>query len=375
MIWQKTTGNKAIQEKLQESVKNGRVSHAQLFIGNCGWGIFEMALNYAAAIMAAEKGEIASRKVLDMQHPDVHFSFPVTSGKETKPTSKMYLKQWREFMLQNPFGNLFDWQVYSEVETKQGRINVAEAEEIERFLALKSYEGGYKVCIIWLPENLHPSASNKLLKSIEEPPEKTVFLLLTEQENMLLPTILSRCQAVKFNRLSISEITDYLIKNKGLQSKDANHIAMISNGDMRTALKNAETSGNEFEAFFVQWVRHAFMAKKNPAVLKNLIAWSAEIGGWSREKQKQFLIYCSEIFRQSLMKSYQVDSLAFMQLDTEGFKWEKFAPFIHGANIEAILEKINEGVFHIERNANAKILFLDLSIKLTRYLHMKPVMH
>ena len=372
MIWEKITGHEKIKEKLKESIANERVSHAQLFSGNNGWGALSLAIAYAGEILASEKGESIKQKVATLQHPDIHFTFPVTSTEKIKtPTSNQFFKEWREFILENPYGSLYDWLEFNEVEKKQGAINVHEAQEIVKFLSLNSYEGSYKFNIIWLPEMMNDATANKLLKVLEEPPKKTIFLLVTEREDLLLPTIISRCQLVKLNRLSDEEIAQFLIESKGLPELDAKRIALASNGNLDIALKNIDSANEEFESYFVQWVRNAFMAAKNPSVLKNLVSWSNELSGWPREKQKQFLNYCSEIFRQALLRTYQAENLVFMKLGAEGFNWEKFTPFIHGANIEDLLQEINESSYHIERNANAKIVLLDLSIKLTRHIHKK----
>ncbi|MGB3452838.1 MAG: DNA polymerase III subunit delta' [Moheibacter sp.] len=375
MIWDDITANKEIVEKLKNSVAENRISHAQLFSGKAGWGVLSAAVAYAAEIILAEKGEMAAKRVLDLQHPDLHFSFPVfTSDKVDKfPTSNMYFKEWREFILAHPLANMFDWLEYMEVPKKTGIINVHEAGDINRFLSLNSYEGGHRFCIIWLAETMNTEASNKLLKSIEEPPDKTVFILITEREDMLLPTILSRCQAVKFSRLTDVEVAEYLMKNKEFSQKQIRNAVASANGDLREALLIANSANEEFEERFVDWVRNAFMAKKNVAALRNLVKWSEELSGWPREKQKQFLIYCSEIFRQALILNYRAEDLVYANIEADGFRWDSFAKFIHGANIESILEEINEAAFHIERNANSKIVLLDLSIRLTRQIHKSPV--
>lgn len=372
MNWENIVGQSKIKEKLKNSVTEGRISHAQLFSGENGWGNLSMAIAYAAEILASEKGEAVRSRVESLQHPDVHFTFPVTSTEKIKtPTSNHFIKEFREFVQENPFGSLYDWLEFMEVEKKQGLINVHEAEQIVKFLSLNSYEGSYKFVIIWLPEMMNEAAANKLLKILEEPPQKTVFLLVSEREDLLLPTIISRCQLVKMNRLTDDEIANYLIDQQGMNPNEARRISVASNGNLREALKNSGSANEEFESFFVQWVRNAFMAAKNPAVLKSLVKWSNDISGWPREKQKQFLTYCSEIFRQALLKNYQAEDLVYLKLGAEGFNWDKFAPFIHGANIVEILEELNASSYHIERNANAKIVLLDLSIKLTRHLHKK----
>ncbi|MFA7448258.1 MAG: DNA polymerase III subunit delta' [Weeksellaceae bacterium] len=374
MKWENICGHEIIKQKLQESIEKNRISHAQLFSGKNGWGTLELAITYASEILVSELGEGVRSKIEKLQHPDIHFTFPVSpTDKYKTPTSNNFLKEFREFYFQNPYGSLYEWQEFNEVEKKQSAINVNEATEIGKFISLNSYEGSYKFVIIWLPEMMKLWSSNKLLKALEEPPQKTVFLLITEREDLLLPTITSRCQIVKINRLSDEEVAEYLVKNKQLSQENAKKIALSANGDLHQALQNINLSREEFESYFIQWVRYAFMAKKNPAVLRNLVNWSSEISIWPREKQRQFLSYCSEIFRQALLNNYQASSLVFMKLSVDGFNWEKFSEYIHGANIEEILEEINKGSYHIERNANAKIVLLDLSILLTRHLHKKAV--
>lgn len=375
MLWDEIAGQEEIKQKLKNSVEEGRVSHAQLFVGQEGSGALPMAIAYAGEVLAKEKGESAWSKVKSFQHPDLHFSFPVasTDSVKDKPVSSNFMREWREFLLENSYGNIFDWLQFLGVEKKQGNISVHESQEIIKKLSLNSYEGGYKIMIIWLPEYMNNSAANKLLKIIEEPPQKTVFLLVSEREDLLLPTITSRCQLVKLNRLSDDEIAQYLVQQKNIPVSEAQRLAILANGNLREALLNLSEESSEFENYFVQWVRNAFMAAKTPTVLKNLVEWSQEISGWSRERQKHFLQYCSEVFRQALLKNYQSNELVYMNLGVDGFNWDKFAPFIHGANIEDILQEISTTSYHIERNANAKIVFLDLSIKLTRYLHKKAI--
>lgn len=374
MNWEKVCGQEKLKEKLKESVKNGRISHAQLFSGKNGWGALALALAYAAEILTFEKNEITRKKVNELQHPDIHYTFPVTSTEKFKtPTSNQFFKEWREFVLKNPYGSLFDWLEFNEVEKKQGVINVHEALDIVKFISLNSYEGGYKIVVIWLAEMMNTTTANKLLKAIEEPPARTLFFLVSEREDVLLDTIRSRCQLVKLNRLSDEEIRNYLIENYKIEPELAQKIAFSANGDLNVALKNATATNEEFESYFIHWIRNAFRAAKTPTVLKELIKWSNELSTWPREKQKQFLVYCSEIFRQALLENYQAGSLVFMSLKLEGFKWQNFTPFIHGANIEAILEELNKAAYQIERNGNAKIVLLDLSILLTRFLHKKAV--
>ncbi|APD06801.1 DNA-directed DNA polymerase [Flavobacteriaceae bacterium UJ101] len=372
MIFNKIIGNSTLQKHIFESIEYGKVPHAQLFIGPQGVGKLMVAIQYAEKLLSINKS--ALDKVENLQHADLHFAFPVATNDKvkSKPTSDSFLKEWREFINEYPYGSLFDWYQFLGIENKQGQIGVDEAEKIIKKLALKSYEGGYKIMIIWGADKLNTAASNKLLKIIEEPPAKTVFILIAENEDNILQTIRSRTQLINFKRISDEEISSELVSNYVLDENRAKEIAFEAQGNYNKALKLvSDEVDNEFEHYFVNWIRNAFMAKTRPQVLKNLVEWANEINSWGREKQKQFLNYSLQVFRQALLTNYHTDDLTFMELTESGFNWEKFAPFIHGANIQDILEEMNTAFYHIERNANAKIVFLDLSIKITRFLHKK----
>jgi DNA polymerase III subunit delta' len=372
MLWENIIGQEEIKNKLQQSIQDGRISHAQLFSGPEGSGALALAIAYARAVLCSLDNNQCNLKVDKLQHPDLHFTFPYSATESVKkPLAKYFLNDWRSFVEESVYGNLTDWMTHLGIEKKQGVIPVDEADEIVKTLALNSYEGGYKIMIIWQPETMTTSAANKLLKILEEPPQKTLFLLVTEREDLLLQTITSRCQLVKIPRLNQNSIQDHLIKKKNISTEKAQHIAFLSQGNLREAIHQLNDDEHLFDKYFVIWVRKAFMAAKTPMVLKDLIDWSNQIASWSRSEQKDFLNYCSEIFRQALLKTYQSNDLVFLQINAEGFKWQGFAPFIHGANIQDILNEINEASYHIERNGNSKIILLDLSIKLTRNLHRK----
>ncbi len=372
MLWDQIVGQTEIKTKLRQSIKDGRISHAQLFAGPEGSGALALAIAYAQEVLCGADENNCHIKVNNLQHPDLHFSFPFSATDSVKkPTSQLLMKEWRTFLEEKRYGNLSDWMKHLGIEKKQGVINVDEADEIVKKLTLNSYEGGYKIMIIWMPELMNTSAANKLLKIIEEPPQKTLFLLVTEREDLLLPTITSRCQLVKIPKIDNDSIEDFLRKKENYGQEKAKHLAFLAQGNLREAYSLIHNSNHIFDSYFVTWVRKAFMAAKTPVVLKDLIDWSNEIAAWSRDEQKNFLNYCSEIFRQALLKTYQAEELVNIQIQVEGFKWAGFAQFIHGANIEEILGEINEASYHIERNGNAKFILLDLSIKLTRLLHRK----
>lgn len=378
MKFDRVLGQEYIKSHLKNSTEKGRVSHAQLFVGKEGVGLLPMALAYATHLIcqSSSNPDSALLKCSKFVHPDMHFVFPTATTEATKskkPISSLFLDSWREFITENPHRNLFEWMQFIGVEKKQGNISVHEAADIVKTLKLKSYEGGYKVMIIWMAEKMNNEAANKLLKLIEEPPEQTVFLLLTENEDLLLPTIKSRCQTLHFPLLTENDIIQGLTSAENLNLNVATAIAKQSNGNYNKALQllqNNETE-EEFENWFIQWVRAAFKAKNNASVLNSLIDWSDTIAKTSREKQTRFLHYCLDFFRQALLVNYKASELVYFKPSIGSFKLENFAPFVHSSNILAISKEINDAIYLIERNGNSKIVLLDLSIKLTRLLHVK----
>ena len=377
MDFEKIIGQEHIKKHLIQSSENNRIPHAQLFVGKDGSGTLPMAIAYAKHILCstAANKEAAALKCDKLQHPDLHFAFPVTTNDNVKkhPISNLFLEDWRSFIAKNAYGGLFDWLQHIGVEKKQGQIGTDEAQDIVKKLSLKSYEGGFKVMLIWMAEKMNTSAANKLLKLIEEPPSKTIFILITEDEGQIINTIKSRCQALHFPRLSENDIAQTLLKNEDLSESEAVRIAYQSEGNYNKALHYLHNDSNEllFEEWFITWIRSAFRAKGNASVIQDLIGWSDTIAKAGRETQKQFLQYCLHFFRQALLVNYGTPDLVFIQTQTPGFNIEKFAPFIHSGNIETINEEVNDAQYHIERNGNAKIILLDLSIKLTRLLHAK----
>ena len=382
MLFKDILGLSHIKKHLASSADAGRIPHAQLFVGPEGSGLLPMALAYAQYVVCGNdnaeniEGNTACNLKFDsLSHPDLHFAFPVANSDTIKShaVSNHYMGEWRQFVREQPYGNLFDWYRLIGVEKKQGQIGVDEAQEIVKKLSLKSYEGGYKVMIIWMVEKMNTSAANKLLKLIEEPPDKTIFLLLAENEDQLLQTIVSRCQILHFPLLSNEVIEKGLIEKEGTDQPIAAQIAHQSDGNYNKALHllHNDNADEQFEQWFITWIRAAFKAKGNAAVIQNLISWSETIAKSGRETQKRFLKYCLQFFRQAMLLNYSADSLVFLETKTPGFKLDNFAPFIHSGNILEITKELNDAIYHIERNGNAKIILLDLSIKLTRLLHTK----
>jgi DNA polymerase-3 subunit delta' len=376
MLFNQIIGQEHIKKHLQKSAENGRIPHAQLFVGKEGCGTLPMAIAYGQFLLCnfSDDVDTCNIKCNKLQHPDLHFAFPVTTSDSVKKhaVSDLFLQDWREFIATQPYGSLFNWLQHIGVENKQGLIGVDESEAVVKKLKLKSYEGGFKVMIIWMAEKMNIAAANKLLKLIEEPPNKTVFLLITENEEQIINTIRSRCQALHFPALSEQDIANSLIVNNQVVDNEAAKIAHQAEGNYNKALHLLQNDSNDliFEEWFIDWIRTAFRAKGDASVVQQLISWSDTISKTGRETQKRFLDYCLQFFRQSLLINYKSDQLVFMETES-GFNLSKFAPFVHSGNILEIEKELNDAMYHIERNGNAKIILLDLSMKLTRFLHKK----
>ena len=367
-------GYDTIKGYLKASLEAGRIPHAQLFVAGEGQGALPMAIAYATLVLSQNNPK-AIAQCAQLAHPDLHFAFPTSTNDKVKkdPVSSLFMDEWRTFIKEQPYGTLFDWLLFLGIEKKQAVIGVNEAKEITNKLALKSFEGGYKVMIIWMAEKMNVDSANKLLKLLEEPAEKTLFLLIVEDENALLDTIKSRCQILRFPPLSENAIREGLMA-KGVAEAEATKIAMRSQGNYNKALQLMQNKENEeavFERWFIAWVRSAYRAKGNKAAIQGLLQWSEEVNTVGREVQKQFLLYCVEVFRQAFLLNYTATDLVYIQFNDPSFDLRKFAPFVHGNNIEQIYQLIEEAIFHVERNGNGKVIFTDVAIKLTRLLHTR----
>jgi DNA polymerase III subunit delta' len=382
MQFSEILGQEHIKNHLTRTADLGRIPHAQLFVGPEGSGTLAMAIAYSQYILCGNvdgvntgENQACNIKFDKLSHPDLHFAYPTVTTEEVKknPKSIDFIVDWREFVLHNPYGGLFDWYALLGVQNKQGEIRVDDAQEILKSLSLKAYEGGYKIMIVWMAEKMNIAASNKLLKLLEEPPEKTVFILISENEEDIIQTIRSRCQILHFNGLSESVIANALITRENIDPKLATKLAHQAQGNFNAALHLLYNKDDEhpFEQWFVTWVRAAFKAKKDAAAIQDLIEWSEKIATLGREAQKKFLQFCMEMFRQALLINYETPSLVYFEPKVDKFKLENFAPFVNGNNIQDIFKELSDAMYHIERNGNAKLILTDLSIKLTRLIHKK----
>jgi DNA polymerase III subunit delta' len=375
MRFENLIGHFKLSEQLQRDISDGRVPHAQLFVGTEGSGVLPLAIAYAHRLITFTSKNPDEKFIDPLAHPDIHFIFPVAANDKIKkhPVSSLFLEEWRAFIKAQPYGNLFDWYQEINIENKQGQIGVDEAQDIIKSLALKSYEGGYKIVIVWMAEKMNATASNKLLKLIEEPPAQTVFLLIAEDDGQILDTIRSRCQYVRVPHLTQTDMVKALVDQFELDKIVAQRIAVQAHGNFNKAADLVYSDSEEqlFDAWFVQWVRSAFSVKQKKSAVNDLMVWSLEVSKTGRETQKRFIQHCLHVFRQALLKNYGMNSLVFDPLTTDGFNFDKFAAFIHEGNIIPIREALEEAFIHVSRNGNPKLIWTDLSLDLTRLIHKK----
>tara|TARA_B110000444_G_scaffold11182_1_gene9580 strand:+ start:138 stop:1301 length:1164 start_codon:yes stop_codon:yes gene_type:complete len=372
---------KLIQDLEATKANSGRLAHSYLLFGPSGAGKLSIAIKFAELILCSKYKEKelerigAQQKINGLTHPDLHFVYPVNTNSKvkSKATSKHFVKEWRESVIENPYITLSQWLEKIETANKKGNISVNEAEDINKIMSLKSYEGGYKVMVIWMAENMNTECANKLLKLIEEPSAETVFLLLTENQSAIIPTIKSRCQKINIPPIDTKDIAESLIK-KGLTDNDsAYNTANMSGGNYSSALNllNSDASVVNFESIFIEWVRLAFKVKTTKSAVAELVSWSEKVSKLPKDVQKQFFLFSLELFRKSMLKNYKSGGYGGLFKD-KSFKFEKFSPFIHNNNIVELYEEINKAIYELNRNGNPKIVITDLSLKLTRLIHQKP---
>lgn len=378
MLFSQIIGQDDVKKKLIQSVRDNRVAHAQLFLGPEGSGSLALAIAYAQYICCTNKGENDScgvcpscKKYNSLTHPDLHFVFPNATTKNVKkdPESDFFLSEWREFVgSTEAYGGLQDWYKVLEIENKQGMINVRDAAAIIRKLNLKSYESEYKIAIIWMAEKLNPAAANKLLKLLEEPPEKTVFLLIAENQEELLATVRSRTLLMKVPKLPIEDIHSALMNKFDCDSNAAHNAALISDGNWMLASRYLIDSEDEKFYFnsFQKWMRYCF--RFSAPELIDFIA--NDIKPLIREKQKEFLAYGLKVFHNALLYNNGLRNNVLLPDDELAFL-NNFAPFVSNNNIGLITELFEESMRQIERNGNASLIFMDDSYKIFNYFKMK----
>ncbi|MBR6628954.1 MAG: DNA polymerase III subunit delta' [Bacteroidaceae bacterium] len=372
MYFKDIIGQDNAVQMLRSAVAEGRIPHAQLICGPEGTGKLAVAIAYARYLCCSHRngedacGECPSCKKFDkLVHPDLHFAFPIYKKDSNKtPRSDDFIDKWRQAALENPYMNLNQWMDQIGTENQQGLIYASQSEEIIRKLTLKSSEGGYKVMIIWMAEKMNTECSNKLLKMIEEPPAQTVFLLVAENPDLLLPTIQSRVQRLTLRPIEESIISEALIGRYGLTEADARQIAHASAGNWLQAVETIHLGNRtkEYIELFMALMRQAYARN-----LKGMRQWAETVAGMGREPQKNFLIYCQRMIRESFICNFHRPEINYMNTDEANFT-SRFAPFVNEKNIFGIMEELSEAQRHIEQNVNAKMVFFDLALKMIMLL-------
>lgn len=367
MFFKDVTGHTKIKQQLIKAVQENRVSHAQLFLGPEGCGNLVMALAYAQYINCENRTEddscgkcpncIKSQKFI---HPDIHYTFPfVKIDKEKKELSADYISEWREFLHKTPYANYNHWISSIAAENKQGNITAKECSDILRRLSMKNFEAAYKVLILWLPEFLEKEG-NRLLKIIEEPPDNTVFILVANDQERVLNTIMSRLQIVKFNRLTDEEIISSLMEKFHIPAAQAKKIATLSDGDFNEAAQLVEMEEDGEGILIREWMEVCY--RQN---VKGLYAWNDKFVKQGRENQKNFFQYCLHFFREILLIEAGAASISKLT-DAELKTAAGLGKLLGVEKITRILELFDKSIYFVERNVNAKILITYVSISLLK---------
>jgi DNA polymerase-3 subunit delta' len=368
-------GQAPVKQHLVELVRSNRLSHALLFLGQEGSGALPMALAFAQYVVCEQPGEEdacgvcpSCVKAKQLIHPDIHYSYPVIPKKAgDKPVSTDYGAEWREFIAQYPYGNAYDWLQFIGAENKQGNITAQECNDIIHKLSLKSFESGYKILIMWMPEYLG-NEGNKLLKLIEEPPLNTLFLLVAENESLVLSTILSRTQLVKIPLPETADIEQALIGRAGLAAEQARQTAVLCEGNYHEALQLVRHAEDDWQGVLREWLNA--ILKSGPIAQ---VKWIEEMSKSGRERQKQFLRYFNHLLEQAIrMRFIGGDSLHIPEGEKDiALRLNKIADI---SQQQAIIGELDSAAYYIERNAHAKMLFHALTIKLYHILADRKLM-
>ncbi len=375
MRFKEITGHETLKKQLIQSVKNEHVAHAQLFLGSEGSPNLTLALAYASYLNCTDKQSFDScgicpscKKNDKLIHPDVHFAFPVSStskitGKDV--ISASYLTEWRNFIIQDPYNNASGWNNYFGGENKQLNISKEESRQIIRNLSLKSFEGNYKIMLIWLPEYMNVSAGNALLKILEEPSEKTIFLLVATDEKKLLSTLRSRTQIIRIRPFSDEEIKQLLVEFHFIEEDKAQQISHLVDGNINEALRLAREVEDDSHVMFREWMRLCFLGN-----LIELVNWTDKFNKMSKVSQHTLFQYGLSMMRESLISLSNESVLSRLMGEELNFI-KNFIKVLDFESIELITKELNDAFYHLERNAHSKILFLDLSLRIIEIFKRK----
>lgn len=373
MQFSEIIGHDETKQLLLRAVQTNHLAHALLFDGPVGSANLALALALAQYVNCEDKGEedacgrcASCIKIQKFVHPDLHMVFPVANLAKGK-TSEAYLADWRKFLLEHPYRTLPDWLETVGADNKQGNISAEEARNILQKLSLKSYEGAYKIMLIWLPELMNAASANALLKVLEEPPAQTLFLLVTNQPDKLLITILSRTQRIAVRAFTDEEVATYLRQHLNLDETAARRNAYLADGNLAEALclSNQDANSAENHLWFADWMRTCYRQD-----LITLVKQADQFDGFSKEKQKSLLDYSIRMYRDLFL--WQQGAGQLLRLPDEEVAFVKnFVKVLTIHHIERIVTDLNEAAYHLERNARAKMILLDLSLTFSRLIKTK----
>lgn len=371
MKFKDVIGHESIKAEIRKEISSGNIAHAKMFFGKPGYGTFPLALCFAQYLLCEQKTENDScgacpscKRVQDFNHPDVHYVYPI-AGKD-KETSIIYFKEWCEQLSSNTYFDLATWSEKFDSKNKRPIIRSEESNDIIHKLSLKSYEGGSKVMIIWMAEEMNSFCSNKLLKIIEEPPANTYILLVCEKIENVLPTIQSRTQRINVPRIALDDLSSYLVYHFHLNRADSDSAATFAEGDLLVALDYVN-SNQEHAIYREQFIQMMRVSYKKDVI--GMLDWADKISSESKERQKLYVLYSLHMFRQSILANYIGPEMMRVSEEEEKFL-KNFAPFISGNNIREFQQTFDDAHYHIDRNANAKILFTQLCFQTMRYIHV-----
>jgi DNA polymerase-3 subunit delta' len=369
MFFKDVIGQTNIKRQLIKSAQKNVVPHAQLFYEQGGAGAFPLALAYARYLNCKDRSDTdacghcpACLKYNELAHPDLHFVFPIVSRKEKKKeVCDDYLSEWRSLLKKQPYFALSHWLEYMDAGNTQALIYSKESDEIIRKLSLRIYVAEYRILLVWLPEKLHPTCANKLLKIIEEPPSNTVVLLVSEEPNLILGTIQSRTQRSNIRAIQTKDMVASLVEHERLEPEVAEQVARLSGGNYLKALEIISVS--EENIFFLERFKE-MMRNSWARNVKGMKAMADTIAGLGRERQKNFLAYCQHLIRENFMYRFQSPELNYMNKPEADFAL-KFAPFVNERNVFELVEELTKAEQHIIQNVNAKMVFFDLALRIT----------
>ncbi|RZL07585.1 MAG: DNA polymerase III subunit delta [Hymenobacter sp.] len=363
-----------LKQVLRHSVQRGHVAHAQLFRGAEGSAALALALAYAQYLncegRAADADDScghcpACLKIKKLAHPDLNFILPTTTTKSVPKdaTSGKFMAEWRTFLAESPYQGFNDWMQHIGAENKQGSISKEEAGQLLKLVSLKAFEATYKIVILWLPELMHPAAANAVLKLLEEPPPATVFLLVTNEPERLLPTILSRVQSVVVRPFSEDEITDYITAHYHVPEVKARQVAQLAEGNLGAAIASREQSADhDYADFFIKWMRKCYGLK-----MSEVLTLADEFQKMGRENQKEQLSFSLGLLRKVLLYGLDPQLVPHLPVGEQQFV-QGFSKFVTVRNADQLTEELNTAHYHIERNANPRMVFVDASLRMGQQL-------